>query len=424
MFAIFLPLIVAVCDLSAAFSGPSAWEQSCDRFVAEHREDGFRYASDRRDVANCMTRGACTWNGLEVWEARVYCREDHPVRLEMSLYNRGDDRGATRVDAVALKELLEKVAAAAEPGGKLAGDTAKTKLKTGGYQYVRRFSKGENAVELAWGIDGAKVKDLTADYVRVTVSPKPAGRTAAAGPSARGRKPDYKANVVKNPEGDVWIDNVPMVDQGMKGYCACATSERVLRYYGKDVDEHQIAQMAGSTAEGGTSTSRMLETVRTIGTKNRLGFQPIVAMDGSVKDIDKEVEQYNKAAKSMREPAIDIRSCMNGNTIMVNLIHERMKPEVLLKMRTRDSRFRKFLNGVKTQVDAGIPVFWGVTLGKFPEPEIPQASGGHMRLIIGYNQKTHKIVYTDSWGAGHERKMMDEDKAFAITHDAFYLKPL
>ncbi len=259
--------------------------------------------------------------------------------------------------------------------------------------------------------------------MRVAVSPRPAGRAGPGNIRRPEKRQDLKANVVRNDEGDVWIDNVPMVDQGMKGYCACATSERVLRYYGKDVDEHQIAQMAGSTAEGGTSTARMLEAVRTIGVKNHLGFQSIVAMDGSVKDIYKEVEQYNKVAKSMREPSIDVASCMRGNTIMVNLIQDRMKPEVQLKMRTRDSRYRRFLNGVKAQVDAGIPVFWGVTLGMFPEPEIPQASGGHMRLIIGYNQKARKVVYTDSWGAGHERKTMDEDKAFAITHDAFYLKP-
>ena len=70
-----------------------------------------------------------------------------------------------------------------------------------------------------------------------------------------------------------------------------------------------------------------------------------------------------------------------------------------------------------------MPVFWGVTLGLFPERGIPQARGGHMRLIIGYNAKTREILYTDSWGAGHERKRMPEDQAFAITHDAFYLKP-
>ena len=84
----------------------------------------------------------------------------------------------------------------------------------------------------------------------------------------------------------------------------------------------------------------------------------------------------------------------------------------------------KVAEDVKASVDQGMPVFWGVTLGKFPERGIPQAAGGHMRLIIGYNPKTHEILYSDTWGAGHELKRMAEDRAFAITHDAFYLRPL
>ena len=47
-----------------------------------------------------------------------------------------------------------------------------------------------------------------------------------------------------------------------------------------------------------------------------------------------------------------------------------------------------------------------------------------VRLIIGYNQKTHEILYTDSWGVGHELKRMPEDRAFAITREVFFLRPL
>jgi hypothetical protein len=47
-----------------------------------------------------------------------------------------------------------------------------------------------------------------------------------------------------------------------------------------------------------------------------------------------------------------------------------------------------------------------------------------MRLIIGYNQKKKEILYSDTWGAGHELKRMPEDWAFTITHDAFFLRPL
>ena len=45
---------------------------------------------------------------------------------------------------------------------------------------------------------------------------------------------DFKKIQIKNVKteenGDVWIDNIPMVDQGPKGYCAPATFERAMRY--------------------------------------------------------------------------------------------------------------------------------------------------------------------------------------------------
>ena len=233
-----------------------------------------------------------------------------------------------------------------------------------------------------------------------------------------------KSNVKSNADGDVWIANVPMVDQGQKGYCAAATSERVLRYYGHQIDEHQIAQMAGSTAQGGTSMDEMIGTVKKVGAQCRLGFTQIVSLVGSMKDIEKELQAYNKTAKAMKRQQLPYDSFMRGGTFMVPLMQEAMETDVLKATRMKDPRKRKFLTGVKSQIDLGIPVFWGVTLGIVREPDIPQASGGHMRLIIGYNLKKHEIIYTDSWGVGHELKRMNEDDAFVITHDAFSLKPL
>ena len=104
-----------------------------------------------------------------------------------------------------------------------------------------------------------------------------------------------------------------------------------------------------------------------------------------------------------------------------------MDPEVLRDMKAngpQKSKFVKFLKDIHQQVDKGIPLFWGVTLGTYPEPEIPQSKGGHMRLIIGYNDKKREILYTDSWGAGHELKRMPADWAWTISHCLMYMKPL
>ena len=426
MFALIVPLLFAACDLGDIFSKEEAWSESAVDFAVEHQSDGFGFASQKRDIVNCMRRGSCTWFGLDVWEARIYYTADGASRLEMSLYNRGDDKSTAGLAGDELKSLLDAIAEKAQPGGKIGSNPEKKKLRNGGYQLFKSWNKGDNNVELAWGVSGAKAKDQTADFVRVTVYPKGAKRPRSATKSTPGivSRTKVKANVKKNAEGDVWIDNVPMVDQGQKGYCAAATSERVLRYYGFDIDEHEIAQSAGTSASAGTTIAGMKETVRTVGSKCRLGYQEIVSMTTSFDAIAKDLEQYNKAAKAEGEPTLSMASFTHGNMVNVGEMQAAMKPKVIKKMRMKDARFKKFTAGVKAAVDQGIPVIWGVMLGIFPEPGLPQANGGHMRIIIGYNQKTHEILYTDSWGAGHELKRMPEDWAFAISNDVFFLKPL
>jgi len=46
-----------------------------------------------------------------------------------------------------------------------------------------------------------------------------------------------------------------------------------------------------------------------------------------------------------------------------------------------------------------------------------------MRLIIGYNDKTEEIIFSDSWGAGHEAKRMKMSDAYKASHGLFVLKP-
>ena len=108
-------------------------------------------------------------------------------------------------------------------------------------------------------------------------------------------------------------------------------------------------------------------------------------------------------------------------------VDEAMDAEVLRDMKVNGaqrSKFTRFLKDVHDQVNKGIPLFWGVTLGTYPEPDIPQARGGHMRLIIGYNDKKKEVIYTDSWGAGHELKRMPAEWAWTISHCLMYMKPL
>ena len=84
----------------------------------------------------------------------------------------------------------------------------------------------------------------------------------------------------------------------------------------------------------------------------------------------------------------------------------------------------RFQHDISSHVDAGFPLIWSVILGMVPEKGIPQTAGGHMRLIIGYNEKTQEILYTDSWGAGHELKRMPLASAWTITTGLNVIEPI
>jgi hypothetical protein len=84
----------------------------------------------------------------------------------------------------------------------------------------------------------------------------------------------------------------------------------------------------------------------------------------------------------------------------------------------------RFQQMVQDHIDQGIPVLWSVMLGVVPETRAPKGIGGHMRLIIGYNSDTNEILYSDSWGPGHELKRMPADNAWTMTMAMDTIEPL
>ena len=424
-------VLLAALDLGTLFANRESWTEKAEFFAVEHAKDGFAFASEDRTIVNCLEHDTCTWHGFRVWEAKVYfdkaAEEERIVRVELSLYNRGD-AGRAEMSVAELKDEVAAVAAKLDASDKAKPE--RTTLRNDAVQCRRRFAKADPVGELTWGLSAADAqKNRTVEYLRLTLTPRDAGSAAKRGGAARrakgaAGKAKIRDNVTKSPNGDVYIDNVPMVDQGRKGYCSAAVSERVLRYYGNAIDEHEIAQVAGTSAAHGTSEDALKEAVTAIGQKNGLGFQDIVNMSAGLGDIEEEIARYNKAAKLEKKPALSLGQFTRGNTIYISEMREAMDKKVVYRMRQKDPRFKKFSAGLRQQVNAGIPVFWGVTLGIFPERGVnPQSVGGHMRLIIGYNDKKKEVLYTDTWGEGHELKRMPEDWAFAITHSAFFLKP-
>ena len=450
-------------DIGSEMETEGFWKSDPVLFVKRHEKQGFKFTSGSRDSADTRLDGAVTYHGLPVFESKVAFAEDSSgvTRVELVLFSPAGTEARENVDSHSYRlvrrekkisydgfvQLMRDVRAklTAEGAKNPPMKTERTKAPTvqKSQTWPRTSIPTETTLTWNYSQEGRKKDTFSAGFVRVTVDgpARLAGaadrRKASVGGAnaAKGAK-KIVDNVIRDPRGDVFIDNVPMVDQGQKGYCAAAASDRVLRYYGVEVDEHEIAQAAGTTAEDGTSTLEMKNSVQAIGRKYKLGttvtygdFEKPVGE--RIEGIVKEVANYNKAAKKLKKKEItdDVYITHHGNitTYSPAAADAAMDPEVLREMKVngpQKSKFTKFMKDIHQQIDRGIPLFWGVTLGTYPEPECPQSKGGHMRLVIGYNDKKKEILYSDSWGAGHELKRMPAEWAWTISHCLMYLKPL
>ncbi len=291
----------------------------------------------------------------------------------------------------------------------------------------RIWDTGQTRYLLEWSVTkGSHVRGIPfrAEFIRLVISP---GVTA---PAAIGAASVTSRDLVKRfvgrdhvkgfAGGDVKLGNVPMVDQGQKGYCVVASVERVLRYYGASVDQHELAQIANSDSAAGTSMDAMLASLKAL--TARLGVKVRSLYEWNVRDYSKMLEDYNRATKRGKlAPEIKL----SGPVIDVDACFSQMRPELLKEARMKSSAdFGRFKRDIQRSIDEGIPLLWSVRLGLIEEKEIRQASGGHMRIILGYNTTTNEILYTDSWGLGHEEKRMPLDDAWTITIGLSALQPI
>lgn len=425
----------AAYDIAADLVRPAFWKSHPVSYVREHLRDRFDFTSVTRESATCLSADTVTFAGLKVYETRVFFLSPTGgiARVEISLYNKGDatgksGRGAT-IDREAFARLIKAARAALAHEGVKPSEPRKEPLRDPGFiqmsQKWPRNALGTTAT-LTWNCyqRGGDTRSFRAEFARLVVTgPEASDKVRTK------RVSDIRKNIRKDSaSGDVYLMNVPMVDQGQKGYCAAATSERVMRYYGLTIDEHEIAQAAGTSAQSGTSVESMCASITKVAAKFRMmktdvfGVgKPSVSWEKS--DQFKTLQAYNMVARKMKKNMITQKMFTRGNVIDIPAMERAMDPVVLREAKTSKmaGRYRRFRDAVKHSVLMGQPLFWGVTLGIFPEPDIPQANGGHMRLIIGFNEKKGEILYSDSWGAGHELKRMPMDNAWTITQTLFYL---
>ena len=305
--------------------------------------------------------------------------------VTISIFNRGDggqisDEEFTRRFTTTGKHLGKQLAASPR---KRNGNIRKGVMTDG---YVWSSPRGKAVLLCNPDVEDHK-KPQKKEFIRMRLAKKNAKGIYEAALKERSqatvRKSKLVANV-RNNDGYVFITGLPMVDQGNKGYCVVASAQRLFEYYGIACDMHQLAQLAESDPDKGTNSLYINEQLGRIDYLFKTRFKCLaVSHQGTLV----ELKDNKFVGKEIPRRSYD-----------------------------------KFIT---SNIDKGIPLLWSMELGLKPEkPQInSQASGGHMRMIHGYNEAKNEIAFTDSWGADHEFKTMDADDAHEVTRGLYIMIP-
>ena len=196
----------------------------------------------------------------------------------------------------------------------------------------------------------------------------------SGGKSARMSDADLKQrlidNVKKADNGDVVITEIPMVDQGPKGYCVPATFERAMRTMGIDADMYLLAMVGQSSAGGGTVVEILLENVKSAVYRKGRRTKENEIRSLKLRNVKRYIDQ--------------------GTPLMWSMCSVDSYNEITDKNTAGraggDAAFRETISAKAL---------------KLAEKDKPE-NNRHICMIIGYNQSTNEIAVSDSWGKQFE----------------------
>ncbi len=193
------------------------------------------------------------------------------------------------------------------------------------------------------------------------------------------------SNVKREENGDVFIDNIPMVNQGPKGYCVPATFERAMRYQGVPADMYLLAVAGGTKPGGGTNTQRLFKEVESI--VRRKGRRPDdVKVDPlRMRTVQRYIDEGVPIMWQMCS-LTDYNSIANART-----------------------RARKAVTDWEAY---GAKIAEEATSNARKMEEVKD--NFHVCMIIGYNEATQELAVSDSWGANYAMRWVHIEEAAAV----------
>lgn len=196
-------------------------------------------------------------------------------------------------------------------------------------------------------------------------------------------------NIETRANGDVLIDNIPMVDQGPKGYCVPATFERYLRYLQIPADMYILAMAGQTEVGGGTSLSQIIESLDSY----------ISSQSRSMKELRTEISV--RAVQKYIDKGLPMIWTMYSSTEYNNFVNERSR-------------------------ERSITTDWGAwearTKEESREVELRKdRMAAHACMIIGYNKETDEIAVSDSWGPSYRERWVSAEQAEQVSQGSMHL---
>lgn len=298
-----------------------------------------------------------------VYAAALYGGKEYVESLSLVFLNQGDIPASSTRGSMSRK---------IEASGKQLYDTLQVALGPPKRDSLGKGDLREKVWRWDWDDHAILLSVQEGKYVALRIMPSAradrSGRVQKLTEAALQRR--MASCVERRDSGDVVICNIPMVDQGPKGYCSPATWERYLRYMEIPADMYLLALAAQTGVGGGTYSHEMVQATRALISANGRELETIkVALDP--KSISKYIDQ--------------------GLPIMWRL--------------TSTPDFRKAIRE-NTALRKG---------EEFNPSERDTGSGGHICLIIGYNLKTGEIAISDSWGAQYTERWVHFGEARQVS---------
>jgi hypothetical protein len=335
--------------------------------------------------------------GARPFSVALYGTGDKPTSISLVYANKGDSFGAEGSAEMHFDkgeippEAKTQLAKMMKANGTAISGALTGKL---GESTKMRFGDGaarETVQRWNWRGHAVLLKEVEGEYVGLEIVT--AAFADRGGMVERTSESIIRQRVLSNletrPNGDVVIGDLPMVDQGPKGYCAPATMERAMRHLGLAADMYVLANAGGTAFGGGTSMYSLFEGVgRYIRRKGRKFDQWRGEM--KLKEIAKYVDK-----------GVPVIWGLSSTDAFNTTANDR------LKERTSVTEWAAW----QTKMEQA-----AATSELKPDME-----SAHVVLIIGYNPKTNEIAFSDSWGERYKERWITIPEAERVSQQRFYV---